>query len=204
MYRANSAKAEFIAIRYTSPSRRKIIALRRCKAGAPIRPRSSSTAFKSNAERLMTFSTSAVAVCCCSASEVAGLGLHLLEQPRVLDGDHRLVGEGLHEFDCAGRPPPPWRERWRRRVPRRASSARRALRATAPYASAPPNSGSSRMSRCSRLAGQRTRAADDPRPGGADGPTCIAKSPRPGPRPPPGSESRPPRSADRPARAADQ
>ena len=31
--------------------------------------------------------------------EVAGLGLHLVEQPDVLDGDHGLVGEGLYQFD---------------------------------------------------------------------------------------------------------
>ena len=31
--------------------------------------------------------------------QVACARLHLLEQPRVLDGDHRLVGEGLHQGD---------------------------------------------------------------------------------------------------------
>ena len=62
----------------------------------------SSTASRSNAERLMTFSTSAVAVCCCSASvEVARARLHLVEQAHVLDRDHGLVGEGLHELDLA-------------------------------------------------------------------------------------------------------
>ena len=39
----------------------------------------------------MTFSTSAVAVCWCSASFVS------VEQPRVLDRDHRLIGEGLQQ-----------------------------------------------------------------------------------------------------------
>ena len=29
-------------------------------------------------------------------------GLHLLEQPDVLDRDHRLVGEGLDDFDLLG------------------------------------------------------------------------------------------------------
>ena len=48
----------------------------------------------------MTLSTSAVAVCCSSASrEIAVPRLHLLEQPHVLDGDHSLIGEGLHELD---------------------------------------------------------------------------------------------------------
>ena len=33
--------------------------------------------------------------------EVAVLALHLVEQPRVLDGDRRLVGESLDELDLA-------------------------------------------------------------------------------------------------------
>ena len=36
-------------------------------------------------------------------AEVARPGLHLVEQPRVLDGDHGLVGEGLHQFDVPRR-----------------------------------------------------------------------------------------------------
>ena len=35
--------------------------------------------------------------------EVARLGLHLLEQPHVLDGDDGLIGEGLDELDLARR-----------------------------------------------------------------------------------------------------
>ena len=31
--------------------------------------------------------------------EVAGLRLHLVEQPDVLDGDHRLVGKCRDQFD---------------------------------------------------------------------------------------------------------
>ena len=31
--------------------------------------------------------------------EVAGLRLHLLEQPDIPDGDHGLVGEGLEQCD---------------------------------------------------------------------------------------------------------
>ena len=53
----------------------------------------SSTGCKSNVERLITLSTSAVAVCCCSGFA------QLVEQPRVLDGDHRLRGEVLHQLD---------------------------------------------------------------------------------------------------------
>ena len=41
----------------------------------------------------MTFRMSAVAVCRSSAS------LRLVEQPRILDGDHGLVGEGLQQLD---------------------------------------------------------------------------------------------------------
>ena len=60
------------------------------------------TACRSNAERLMTFSTSEVAVCMLQRlGEVVRLGLHLVEQPRVLDRDHRLVGEGSDEIDLA-------------------------------------------------------------------------------------------------------
>ena len=44
----------------------------------------------------MTLSTSAVAVCCCSASESVR---YLFEQPDVLDRDHGLVGEGLQQLD---------------------------------------------------------------------------------------------------------
>ena len=44
-------------------------------------------------------STSAVAVCCPSARQFARARLHLVEQPHVLDRDHRLVGKGGDEFD---------------------------------------------------------------------------------------------------------
>ena len=52
-----------------------------------------STVCRSNVERLMTLSTSAVAVCCCSDSS------QFAEQPRVLDGDDGLSGEIGYEFD---------------------------------------------------------------------------------------------------------
>ena len=48
----------------------------------------------------MTLSTSAVAVCCCSDSlRSSRARLHLVEQPHVLDRDHRLVGEGREQLD---------------------------------------------------------------------------------------------------------
>ena len=53
----------------------------------------SSTACRSNVERLITLSTSAVAVCCCSEFT------QLVEQPRVLDGDDGLGGEVRDQLD---------------------------------------------------------------------------------------------------------
>ena len=54
-----------------------------------------STDGRSNVERLIALSTSAVAVCCCSRS-CAG---ELVEQARVLDGDDSLGGEVLDQLD---------------------------------------------------------------------------------------------------------
>ena len=49
---------------------------------------------------MITLQDLAVAVSCSSASVRYGvLGLQLGEQPRVLDGDGRLVGEGLQQRD---------------------------------------------------------------------------------------------------------
>ena len=53
----------------------------------------SSTVCRSKVERLMTLSTSAVAVCCCSDFA------QLVEQTRVLDGDHGLSGEIRDQLD---------------------------------------------------------------------------------------------------------
>ena len=48
----------------------------------------------------MTFSTSEVAVCCSSDSERSSVRCrNSFEQPRVLDGDHRLGREVRHQFD---------------------------------------------------------------------------------------------------------
>ena len=47
----------------------------------------------------MTLSTSEVAVCCSSDSEIVGALAQLVEQPRVLDGDDGLRGEVLHQLD---------------------------------------------------------------------------------------------------------
>ena len=46
----------------------------------------------------MTSSTSEVAVCC-SSDSVSLRALQLVEQPRILDGDDRLGGEVLDQFD---------------------------------------------------------------------------------------------------------
>ena len=49
----------------------------------------------------MTLSTSAVAVCCCSDfAQIVGAFAQFLEQPRVLDGDHRLLGEVATSSIC--------------------------------------------------------------------------------------------------------
>ena len=53
------------------------------------------TGSSSPGDELMTRSTSAVAVCCSSDSP------QFAEQPRVLDGDDGLVGEGTHQLDLA-------------------------------------------------------------------------------------------------------
>ena len=52
-----------------------------------------STGCRSKVERLMTLSTSAVAVCCWRRFA------QLVEQPRVLDGDDRLRSEVLDQLD---------------------------------------------------------------------------------------------------------
>ena len=99
-----------------------------CVAGeqalAAVAGSSSNTGCASATELLITRSTSAVAVCCSSAS------LRLVEQPHVLDRDHRLVGEGLQQLDLVRRRTAPARARRdadRADAPgRRAASARTA------------------------------------------------------------------------------
>ena len=54
----------------------------------------SSTAWRSNADRLMTLRTSAVAVCCCRDSRSS------LNYPRVLHRDYGLVGEVVASSIC--------------------------------------------------------------------------------------------------------
>ena len=41
-----------------------------------------------------------------SLLQIAGPGLHLIEQPDVFDGDHRLVGESGYKLDLLVREPP--------------------------------------------------------------------------------------------------
>ena len=48
-------------------------------------------------DELMTRSTSAVAVCCSAIGEISYA--QFVEQPRILDGDDRLGGKVLDQFD---------------------------------------------------------------------------------------------------------
>ena len=59
----------------------------------------SNTGCRSPGELAMTCSIPDVAVCCSSDSELSAALLLRLEQPRVLDRDHRLVSEGLDQLD---------------------------------------------------------------------------------------------------------
>jgi hypothetical protein len=59
-----------------------------------------STDLRSNAEWLMTLSTSAVAVCCCSDSRSS------LSSRVFSNGDHGLRGEILDQLDVLGRERP--------------------------------------------------------------------------------------------------
>ncbi len=61
-------KPWFAAKRYTSPSRRKMKAVSASHSRAADSTSVSSTGCRSKVERLMTLSTSAVAVCCCRDS----------------------------------------------------------------------------------------------------------------------------------------
>ena len=94
--------AETDSMRNASPSRTQIVPLC-CRVNSTAEATTASnTACRSKAERLMTFKTSAVAVCCCSASlKIARSRLYLVEQPGVLERDDGLIGECLYEFDLA-------------------------------------------------------------------------------------------------------
>ena len=100
-------------------------------------------------------STSALAVCCSSAS------LRLVEQPRVLDRDHRLVGKGLQQRDvlvvkaCAAIRATPMHRR-RHRGPRQHRHDER-CGGRPPRHAAPPRSGTSgaRWSRRARATARR-------------------------------------------------
>ena len=76
-----------------SPSQRKIFPNLASQIRTAFCSMASNTGWRSPGELLMTWSTSDVAVCC--SSEFA----QFVEQPRVLDGDHRLVGEGFHQLN---------------------------------------------------------------------------------------------------------
>ena len=59
----------------------------------------SRTGWRSNFERLITFNTSLVAVCCSSASVSSRFAPVVPRRGHILDRDHRLVGKGLNQFD---------------------------------------------------------------------------------------------------------
>ena len=81
--RAESVALAAAKVRRSSPRR----------AASRWREERSNTGASSPVELAMTLSTSEVAVCC--SSDFA----QLAEQPRVLDGDHGLRGEVLHQLD---------------------------------------------------------------------------------------------------------
>ena len=54
--------------------------------------------FQVKAERLITLSTSAVAVCCCNDFATPMLA-QLLQQPRIFDCDYSLVGKSRNQLD---------------------------------------------------------------------------------------------------------
>ena len=88
------------AMRNTSPSSRFNIPNLAPQSRVAFASMASKTGSSSPGELEMTCSTSEVAVCCSSASDkLARPRLHLVEQPHVLDRDHRLVGEGSDQLD---------------------------------------------------------------------------------------------------------
>ena len=74
---------------------RRVESLRRLRrtSRAALSAMASSTGWISVGELAMTPKISLVAVCCSKRL------FEFLEQPHVLDGDHRLVGEGFEQFD---------------------------------------------------------------------------------------------------------
>ena len=84
----------------SSSSRRKITPRLAPHRLVAVSMRLSKTSCSSNCERLMIFSTSAVAVCCSNASVRSfGALTQFVEQPRVLDGDDGLRGEVRDQLD---------------------------------------------------------------------------------------------------------
>ena len=116
----------------------------------------------------MTFSTSLVAVCCSSDSVSSRVArLQLLEQPHVLDGDHRLVGEGLEQPDLpvGERLDLASASRRSRRSARPPAASARPGRSGIPARAALPASGDVRLGSgcrgCGRPLRSQDRAADD-------------------------------------------
>ena len=85
-----------------SPSRRKIAACSASQSLAAVSATVSSTGCRSKVERLMTFSTSLVAVWYSSDFlKIARAGLQRAIRLGAGDGDHRLLGERLQQLDLA-------------------------------------------------------------------------------------------------------
>src|SRR5262249_4895757 len=77
---------------------RVMLALSASQSRAADSTRVCSTVCKSNVERLMTLSTSAVAVCCWSDSLRSSVALsQLTEQPCILNSDDCLIGKRLNK-----------------------------------------------------------------------------------------------------------
>ena len=68
-----------------------------------IRQHALKTGSNSPGELLIIFSTSAVAVCCCSVTQIVCALAQFAEQTSVLDGDDRLRGETLKSARSACR-----------------------------------------------------------------------------------------------------
>src|SRR5712671_6571597 len=92
-YSVNSCEKPYASARKnTPPFCRVMVALSASHSRAADSTNVWSTDLRSKVERLMTLSTSAVAVCCCRLAQ-------FIKQTAILNGDHRLVGESLDQLN---------------------------------------------------------------------------------------------------------